>query len=150
MPAGNRGAGVRAGQSDHILAARHKGVVTGNAVVRRIAGNDHAETVFAGLLNRHVHAGGRDHHAHPVVTVDNCGCLVIAHNLKLRNGLLDAVVDNAIVVDGLQAPDAMGVDSTLVCGDENIRTDSGIGLRNTDALEDVDHETLHGLEINPT
>jgi len=103
----------------------------------------------AGLVDGHLHATLGDHHAHAVVSVDHGRRFAVAHHLELGDRLLDAALDDAVVVDRLQPTDAMRIDAPLVGSDEDVGTDAGILFGDTDCLEHIDHEGFQEIERYP-
>ena len=101
------------------------------------------------FVDGHLHAALADDHAHAVVPVDHGGGLAVAHDLELGHRLLDAALDDAVVVDGLQPADPVGVDAALVGADEHVGADAGVFFGHAHALEDVHHERLQADRTAP-
>ena len=77
------------------------------------------------LGNGQVHAKGTHVQAHAHVPIDqSCGfCFLddVDRSIRLQNAVLDAVQ-----VNGLEPPDAVAVDPSLVCFDQDIGRDLGL------------------------
>ena len=142
------GAGVGAADADHAGFDGHEGIVAGDAEVGGVADGDHAQTVFLGLADGEGHGLVRDDVAHAVAAVEHGGRGGILDDADAGLGELDALPD-AVVVDGLEARDAVGVEAELVRGDENVGGDGGVGFRRAEADKHVAHEAFHDGEGNP-
>jgi hypothetical protein len=84
-----------------------------------------------------------------MVSVDHSGGFAVADHLKLRDGPLDPVLDDTVIVDGLKPPDTVRIDAALVGGNEDFCADPGIGVGDSDCLENVNDESLQQITGYP-
>lgn len=120
--------------------------LTCNAVVSGVLGHHETNAMFLGLLNRQLHAVRANVEAQAKVAVHQGGGGSLLEDLDGLVGVQNAVLD-AIEVDRFQATNAVGIDATLVCLDQDVRGDAGFLRRNADGLESVNHEGLKVIEV---
>ena len=110
---------VCAAHADETLLRSHCGVETGDAKVRGVARDDHAEAVLLCLVNGHLHAALGNHVAHSVVSIDNSCGFGFTDNLKVGLGVQLTITDT-VDVDQFETLNAMSVETTLIGSWKNI------------------------------
>ena len=95
------------------------------AVVRGIARDHRPYAMHTGFLDGHFHAAFADDHAHAVMSVDHCRGLAVADYFEIRDRLLDLALDDAVVVNRLQAPHAVRINAPFVGADHYFGAEPG-------------------------
>mmetsp|Transcript_91330 Transcript_91330/g.217789 ORF Transcript_91330/g.217789 Transcript_91330/m.217789 type:complete len:221 (-) Transcript_91330:17-679(-) len=105
-----------------------------------------AQSELLRLGNGQVHAKGTHVQAHAHVPIDqSCGfCFLddVDRSIRLQNAVLDAVQ-----VNGLEPPDAVAVDPSLVCFDQDIGRDLGLLFWTPGRHEAIHHELLQIVKV---
>lgn len=139
---------VRARDADAplLLCAVH--IPPGRSVVRAIPRNDHRDAELLRLLDAHIHTARSNVQPQTTIAVHDGRRVRLLDDGELRRRLEDSR-KNPLDVDRLQTPNPMAVDPALVGVNEDIRGNLRLVLRDAGGDEDVVHELLEVVELDP-
>jgi hypothetical protein len=108
----------------------------------------HADAAVCSLVDSRLHGFAGHHLPHAVMAVENGGGLCFPHQLDLGHRQ-DLPRPDAVDIDRLEAPHAVGIDAALVRGDQYLGADCRVFPGKAHAHEDLDHEFFQKVEIHP-